>query len=1265
MTDQINFKKYNDLLYNNEGSKNNRNLTPIYGPYEKLYLTDWGQSDIHHEIVQAFDKMNIKQMKPIQQNSFLYLMKHYNTAMIGFSKGKSVSYLASIGSSILSNSNNTVESCDIGPKAIILSSSLRSCSILEDLSKLLFSSTKKKINIVVAYESISVQHTIANLCNGCDILIATPTGLHNLLTQTKIFSYSNIKHFVFDNIDLLLDIYKTQMAYFSQLLIKLGEKEGCSIQLISTSVKWNKEVDMFLNQLFLKWQYIFGSPLEAVRYMKMGFNVVQVEDDKLEKILQFLNNNKKYYQSVIITSNSNELGMISSYVEQHSSSIEVLLPCDMRISNVYTLQRWNDPLEKKRRVLICSDDMLIDFYIVDADCLIHYDIPANKHKFSMRFSVLQNSSNVVNKNKDLSTYIFLSNNIKDMLQLPKVVEIMKDFGKGEVDPILLKHAKNISDSLEKEKINCLLCSEIQQFGHCSKPLACQSRHILFKQHDEPNINIPRSGLAVVKILNVYDASHISAKLLKVNNTNNLNDEQHWSNVVDHSDTINSKLSSHFSKRNSEILHENPNPGDIVAVQIDSNNSRKTTNTGYFRALIINIVDKCTTNPTVRVKLIDEGYVETISKWNVYVLPDLLKSIPTTTVDMFLASVKPIGFDKTWCTHANTCVLKHLKEGEICNNTFIVKIKMALKNTIWIKALYEKYWDSKLIKYDIKEILPEVLFNFGYADINFEHIKNLTELSISAGIARPLQSKINVENNNELIIEEYMSMYKLPQPQWAHLDQNITLVSVECFISPKLFFVANTKYNDGLENLQLLIDKYVEEKQLEKLKHVIKGAICLAKYPQTNTFSRVKIIENFGDGTVEVFFVDKAEFLNIQLHLLLTIHPDLITYLPFQAIECSLKGIKDTLPTGNELNEVIDYLFDMTENPLYLEVTDTISSTTFTGGSLYEVILYDENITVNLEFQAKFSLYCDDIQMSKIINLINNKYNEDIVNNDEDIPYLMDETKFEIENMNSEELKIKEEFFTDFGTAVFGEAFTNILKSSNQNIQDVKKEDSLTLTDITPLIESEPLKENINIEPIKTNKIRPVDNVKMIKDTSIKNDCKRKPKEKLRQICLTCNTNIQSIIPICTWHQDRNNIYLKFNILEIDGFNLDYSMESIYFKSQFKSYTYAFCVRLYGFIMDKSIIHKHNYDGFYIKVEKLLKTNYKWPQLFLCKKHHTYVKYDTEHIEVKDHTIWIIAMNKFKLKAKGVPLNSMDNESTDSDSCSDNEELFEFDDSIDF
>lgn len=48
-------------------------------------------------------------------------------------------------------------------------------------------------------------------------------------------------------------------------------------------------------------------------------------------------------------------------------------------------------------------------------------------------------------------------------------------------------------------------------------------------------------------------------------------------------------------------------------------------------------------------------------------------------------------------------------------------------------------------------------------------------------------------------------------------------------------------------------------------------------------------------------------------------------------------------------------------------------------------------------------------------------------------------------------------------------------------------------------------------------------------------------------CLTCNTNEKSIIPTCIWYQDKNYIYLKLNILEIDKFNIESSTESIMFK----------------------------------------------------------------------------------------------------------------------
>lgn len=73
--------------------------------------------------------------------------------------------------------------------------------------------------------------------------------------------------------------------------------------------------------------------------------------------------------------------------------------------------------------------------------------------------------------------------------------------------------------------------------------------------------------------------------------------------------------------------------------------------------------------------------------------------------------------------------------------------MALGTTIWIKKMYEKYWDTDLKKYGLREILPEILLNTGYADMNFEHIGNLTELSVSAGIAKPLLLKNSFEDKS--------------------------------------------------------------------------------------------------------------------------------------------------------------------------------------------------------------------------------------------------------------------------------------------------------------------------------------------------------------------------------------------------------------------------------------------------------------------------------------------------------------------------------------
>lgn len=73
------------------------------------------------------------------------------------------------------------------------------------------------------------------------------------------------------------------MSYFLNCLLKFEEHRD--IQFISASVTWSKDIEDFLNQLFVKWQYIFGSHIEAARYMKIGLQLVYVKNDKLKELL--------------------------------------------------------------------------------------------------------------------------------------------------------------------------------------------------------------------------------------------------------------------------------------------------------------------------------------------------------------------------------------------------------------------------------------------------------------------------------------------------------------------------------------------------------------------------------------------------------------------------------------------------------------------------------------------------------------------------------------------------------------------------------------------------------------------------------------------------------------------------------------------------------------------------------------------------------------------------------------------------------------------
>lgn len=110
-------------------------------------------------------------------------------------------------------------------------------------------------------------------------------------------------------------------------------------------------------------------------------------------------------------------------------------------------------------------------------------------------------------------------------------------------------------------------------------------------------------------------------------------------------------------------------------------------------------------------------------------------------------------------------------------------------------------------------------------------------------------------------------------------------------------------------------------------------------------------------------------------------------------------------------------------------------------------------------------------------------------------------------------------------------------------QDITiKETNTKITSVTPVTKKD--HEDCTIEPIE--KIVPVDLAEP-KTVLVQKKAKSKFVEKRQNLCLTCNNYVQSCVPKCIWYQDKNYIYLKFDILETNTFSLNCTFESIIFK----------------------------------------------------------------------------------------------------------------------
>lgn len=778
--------------------------------------------------------------------------------------------------------------------------------------------------------------------------------------------------------------------------------------------------------------------------------------------------------------------------------------------------------------------------------------------------------------------------------------------------------QNIDEDSKAKIVNPFLCDQVKQFGFCEGP--CVKRHALCKTLDKEVLNIPKKCFISIQLTKILSASHFYGRILKYSTAKDPGTDKNWKNIDDSFEIIKSELKNAGSM-NTKTINTSFVIGDMVMVE--------TKQKEFFRGVVLDIVNGWFVHK-VLVKLIDIGLTEEIDSNKIFVLPSNLKKFRPVAVEILISSMEPVkeGCSSivSWPTETTKIVRSLLQPIMLSDLELVCKVELTLGMSVWIDWILVKkcvkcsHFACKLITNAL--LLPKTLIERNLAKTSSQIIEKLTDLNKDAQVWKEHKDVKQPKNepSKEPCISWFSCSEKKPEidkeliVQWAHLSDNlIYAVSVDYIESPKCILIRNLEFIKNIDALQKDIDEAVNNKSVEQLTCATVGTVCLALSPSNDKYNRA-IIKQISDKTAEIFYVDYGEIFRVNIKTLLTIPSNLVTKLPFQIIECYLSGFNDILQT-DIVDQFNDRLFQLTNTRVHLKMLSFSKDANLTKGNYYEVVLLNNDMNINTTMANEFKMFVDGVQIQFILSS-NFKYTENESDDDE---------------TDEEEI----------------ESQCDLLKSL-MNIEINEKQTSNSIN----YSENESANNTIKMDENQTES-------RSLKNDLISNDQQIiEPKKYLKienKYCLDCN--VTPVTPLCFWHQDTDWIYLKFNILSVNNHNITHTTDTITISAETNSTCYFFTADLYVSIAEELFTSHISFDGIHIKAQKLLKVKYRWPRLVKCSKRHKYIIYNPDYVtERKDNTLFLIEMNKYKMKALNQPLNNLnyDSDSDNSDSETDSD-----------
>jgi superfamily II DNA/RNA helicase len=792
------------------------------------------------------------------------------------------------------------------------------------------------------------------LANGCDILIsATPFCILRMIGNMNT-NLERLKYIVFEEMHLLLDKYPKQikalMSHYSNLL-KINENQHIA-QFCLFSSQWSNKLKSFIDSYLLEPIYIINNRLES-SYIGQTCHIVREYNSRLEKthhLKQIVDSVCSCSKNTIIFTETNKSGdeiyqlLLNlnlpnvQYVNAQTHSVNIKL--------IETKWRnWDLSKEAANLILVLVQDSIHNINVDNARCIVHYDFPLTKSAFADRLWFMRKHFfDMTNDNEikeDLASNFqqrlcsFLLYGKSEREYSDSLVNFLKRVGQKEeqIPHELLEMAAKRQEKRELKRTKEPLCPFIKSFGKCMSPgyKSCPYRHLPNAETDklamiDQNFAVPREGFVRFKVSHVEDANHCFVNLLE-------HQDLAREKRVEYSTYLNfdMELQLYFSNRANIQYVESFKKGDLYAI--------KDTSTSIFKRVCVEdcVEKRGSMVYSLVVKTVDYGAKFIVKSNDLIALPPQFKSLPDQAVEVYFCDIRPLEWDINWSRKSKVFVAEKLsKEKE-----FFGKIQMSAGRTLWLDPIssYKRLKAVDMIVVDDCIRLELIQNNYGAHYPN--HLRDLRDLFAKHNVPVPrvddemVKIKLEAMKFCEKLYDFDPSELKnLVSYAFLNVDDCFNEVFVSAVDTPSNFYLQPNNSYESLESLNKDIEVHLkkfnqmkaqneEEKnkkneidfqaysnkiQLirEKLNKPIveylnenKIAIyVLAKNSSASEFNRAKVItyipkenDSIENDQLLVFFLDYGDYEKVSVNEVYPITKTFLTQLPFQAINCSLNGIK--------------------------------------------------------------------------------------------------------------------------------------------------------------------------------------------------------------------------------------------------------------------------------------------------------------------------------------------------------------------------------------